>query len=120
VSPEPEDHPAESPVLISLEDFARIDLRIARILSVERHPKADRLLKMQIDLGTEQRQLVAGLAPYYTPEELVGRQIVVVANLKPATLRGELSQGMLLAAGAGEIVSVLGPDREVPPGSGVR
>jgi methionyl-tRNA synthetase len=105
---------------ISLEEFGRLDLRIARVLEAERHPKADRLLKLRIDLGTEQRQLVAGIAAQYRPEDLVGRSIVVVANLKPARLRGELSEGMLLAASSGEVISLLVPDREVPPGSGVR
>ena len=112
--------PAETLPQISIEDFLKIDLRIARVLEVEPHPKADRLLRLQIDLGSERRQLVAGLAEHYTPEDLIGRQIVVVANLKPAKLRGEVSQGMLLAAAEGSKVVVLGPSAPIAPGSQVR
>lgn len=106
--------------LLSIDEFARLELRIARVLEAEPHPNADRLLKLQIDLGSEQRQLVAGIASSYRPEDLVGRSIVVVANLKPARLRGELSQGMILAASEGEVISILVPDRPVSPGSVVR
>jgi methionyl-tRNA synthetase len=82
---------------ISIEEFQRIDLRSARVIAVEAIPKAKKLLKLQIDLGTEKRQLVAGLAEHYQPEELVGKTIIIVANLQPATIRGVESQGMLLA-----------------------
>ncbi len=109
----------ETEPTISIDDFAKVKLRVARILEVEPHPNADRLLKMQIDLGDERRQLVAGLASHYSPEDLVGRQIVVVANLKPAKLRGELSQGMLLAASDGDGVAILTPARPVAPGASV-
>jgi methionyl-tRNA synthetase len=112
--------PGTAPELIEIDEFARLDLRVARIVSAEAHPKADRLLKMQVDLGGETRQLVAGIAGSYRPEQLAGRLIVVVANLKPARLRGETSQGMLLAASSGETVSLLQPDQEVPPGARVR
>ncbi len=113
------DQPME-PELISIEDFARIDLRIATIVSAERIDGADRLFKLQIDLGSEQRQLVAGIAQHYTPEELVGKQVCVVANLKPAKLRGVESQGMLLAASGADTVSILTPLRPVPSGSKVK
>lgn len=105
---------------ITIDDFARIELRVARVLEAGPHPNAERLLKLKIDVGGEERQLVAGIAAHYKPEELVGRSIVVVANLKPAKLRGELSQGMLLAAGDGETVSLLTPDRAMPSGAKVR
>jgi methionyl-tRNA synthetase len=105
---------------ITIEEFLRLDLRVARVVKVEPHPNAEKLLKIAIDLGTEQRQIVAGIAPYYRPEELEGRLIVVVANLKAAKLRGELSQGMLLAASGADTVAVLAPVRDVPPGSVVR
>jgi methionyl-tRNA synthetase len=82
---------------ISIEEFQRIDLRTARVLAAEAIPKAKKLLKLQIDLGTEKRQLVAGLAEHYQPEELVGKTIIIAANLQPATIRGVESQGMLLA-----------------------
>lgn len=108
----------EQPIL-TIDDFARLDLRIATVVQAEAHPNADRLLKLQIDLGSERRQLVAGIASWYRPEDLIGRRIVVVTNLKPARLRGELSQGMLLAASDGETVSILRPDQDLPPGSRV-
>ena len=106
--------------LIPIDLFAKIDLRVATVLHVEPHPNADRLLKLQIDLGSERRQLVAGLASHYRPEDLIGKQIIVVANLKPAKLRGELSQGMLLAASDADGVAILRPERPMAPGSQVR
>ncbi|MBI3659406.1 methionine--tRNA ligase subunit beta [Candidatus Acetothermia bacterium] len=84
--------------MITIENFQQIELRVATILSAERIEGADRILKLQIDLGTEQRQLVAGIARVYSPDELIGKQIVVVVNLQPAVIRGVESQGMLLAA----------------------
>jgi methionyl-tRNA synthetase len=89
-----------------------LHLRVARVLEAGIHPKADKLLILKLDVGDHQRQIVAGLRACYAPEDLVGRKIVVVANLKPATLRGVESQGMLLAAGEGEVVSVLAPEAE--------
>src|SRR5213080_5598976 len=83
---------------IQYDDFAKLDLRIATVLECKPHPNADKLLVLQIDLGTEKRQICAGLRLHYPPEQLVGKQIVVVANLAPRTMRGEISQGMLLAA----------------------
>jgi methionyl-tRNA synthetase len=109
---------------ITYEDFAKIDLRIATILAAEPHPNADKLLKLQIDLGGEQRQLCAGIRPHYDPASLVGKQIVVVTNLAPRTLRGEVSDGMLLAANetdSGETRNtvILQPAQPVKPGSPV-
>jgi methionyl-tRNA synthetase len=89
---------AEKTVTIGIDEFSKIDLRTAKIVVAERHPKADRLLRIEVELGGERRQLVAGIAGAYEPEALVGRTVVVVANLAPATLRGVESQGMLLAA----------------------
>ncbi len=106
--------------MITLEEFGKIELRVATIKAVEPHPDADRLLVLKIDLGTEERQLVAGIRAHYTPEELVGKQIVVVANLQPATLRGVESQGMLLAASDGDKVIVLSPEKPIAPGAKVR
>ena len=105
--------------MISFADFKNVDLRVARITSVEDHPDADKLYVLKVDLGGEERQLVAGLRPHYTAEQLQGRQIVVVANLEPAVLRGVESQGMLLAAGEGDTVSILQPDTDMAPGSKV-
>ena len=103
---------------ITIDEFGKVELRVATIKAAEPHPKADRLLVLKIDLGTEERQLVAGIRAHYTPEELIGKQIVVVANLQPATLRGVESQGMLLAASDGEKVIILSPEK--PIASGVR
>jgi len=106
--------------MITIEEFSKLDLRIATIKAVEPHPKADKLLVLKADLGGEERQLVAGIKTHYTPEELVGKQIVVVTNLQPAKLRGVESQGMLLAALDGESVVILTPEKPVSPGSQVK
>lgn len=109
---------------ITYDDFAKLDLRVATITAAEPHPNADRLLKLQVDLGGEQRQICAGVKAYYDPQTLVGRQIIVVANLAPRTIRGEESNGMLLAASAmnGEELAdvvLLAPSKAVPAGSTV-
>lgn len=82
---------------ITIDDFLKVDLRVATVIACEAIPKADKLLKLQVDLGYEQRQVVSGIAKHYSPEELVGQKVIVVANLKPVKLRGEMSQGMILA-----------------------
>jgi len=105
---------------ITIDDFARMELRVAKVLSAEQHPNADKLIVMRIDLGDEKRQIVAGLRDWYSPEDLAGRSIVVVANLQPAVLRGVESKGMLLAAQSGNDVVILTPEKELPPGSKVR
>lgn len=114
---------SEDKPTIQYDDFAKLDLRIAKVVEVAEHPNADKLLVLKIDLGSEQRQIIAGLKAYYAPEALLGRQIVVVANLEPRKMRGMESQGMLLAASSGEgeglQVVVLSPEREVDPGSRV-
>ena len=104
---------------ISIDDFRSVELRVATITAATPHPNADRLVVLTIDVGGETRQLVAGIRAHYEPESLVGKQIVVVANLQPATLRGVESQGMLLAAQGGSTVVPLTLGREVPPGSPV-
>lgn len=109
----------ETPSLISFADFQKLDLRVARILSAEPIEGADRLLKLQVDLGTEKRQLVAGIAEHYKPEALVGKQVIVVANLEPATIRGVESHGMILA-GSGDAVVLATLDTEMPLGTQVR
>ena len=106
--------------LITFDEFASIELRTAEILEVEKVEGADKLLKIQVRVGEEQRQIVAGIAPYYTIEELVGKRIVIVANLKPAKLRGVESQGMLLAAEKGENLSLVTLDRDIGSGAKVR
>ncbi len=103
--------------LISYDDFKKLDIRVALVENVEKVPKADKLYKLSIDLGTEKRILVAGLAEHYKAENLKGKKIVVLTNLEPRNLRGILSQGMLLAAVEGENVSILIPDKDLPPGA---
>jgi len=108
--------------IITIDDFAKIDLRVALVLAVERVPKTDKLLKLELDLGTETRKIVSGIANFYEPDQLVGKRIVIVANLKPAKLRGVESRGMLLAAGGrgeGEALGLLTMDKEIPPGTRV-
>jgi tRNA-binding protein len=105
--------------MISIDDFRKVELKVATIKSAEPHPNADKLMVLQIDLGSEQRQICAGIRNHYTPEELVGKQIVVVANLETAKLRGLESQGMLLAASDEGRVIILTPERPVLPGAKV-
>jgi len=106
---------------IQYDDFARLDLRVATVVECKTHPNADKLLVLQIDLGGERRQICAGLRQHYPPEQLVGKQIVVVANLAPRQMRGEISQGMLLAASdpASGRVIVISPSEQVAAGSKV-
>jgi methionyl-tRNA synthetase len=87
---------------ISIDDFAKVDLRVARIIVAERIPKADKLLRLEVDLGYEKRQILAGIAETYAPESLIGRKVVIVANLAPRKLRGLESNGMIVAASLGE------------------
>lgn len=105
--------------MITIDEFRNVELKIATIKSAEPHPNADKLMVLQIDLGNEQRQILAGIRNHYTPEELIGRQIVVVANLEPAKLRGLESQGMLLAASDEGRIIILTPDKPVTAGSKV-
>jgi methionyl-tRNA synthetase len=94
----PADHTSASSTIITIDDFVKVDLRVAQILVAERVPKADKLLRLEVDLGYEKRQILAGIAQYYEPEKLIGRKIVIVANLAPRKMRGLESNGMLLAA----------------------
>src|SRR5882672_2548427 len=112
----------DSSSLISIDTFAQIDLRVGQIVSAERIPKADKLLRLSVELGEpEPRQLLAGIAEFYTPEELVGQKIIVVANLQPRTLRGFESQGMLLAATASDGKPMLATvPTDTPVGSRLR
>jgi methionyl-tRNA synthetase len=91
--------------LITIDDFAKVDLRVAQIVVAERIPKADKLLRLEVDLGPNfnppRRQILAGIAEYYTPESLIGRKVVIVANLAPRKMRGLESQGMVVAASVG-------------------
>jgi tRNA-binding protein len=95
---------------IMYDDFAKLELRVAKVLEARPHPNADKLLLLQVDLGDQQKQIVAGIRLHYAPEQLVGKLIVIVNNLEPAMLRGESSNGMLLAATSGEKVILLTVD----------
>ena len=106
--------------MISFEEFQKIDLRVGKIVEAEKIEGADKLLKLKVDLGAEKRQLVAGIAKFYQPKNLIGREIVVVVNLEPKTLMGIESQGMLLAADVEGKPVLLKPDEEVPPGTKIR
>lgn len=106
---------------VTIDDFLTLDLRVATVTAAVPHPKADRLLVLTVDLGGEQRQLVAGIRGHYESEVLVGKQIVVVANLAPTTLRGVESQGMLLAASDGEgRLAIVVPEKPVTSGAQVK
>ena len=106
--------------MITIDQFRELELKVGTVTSAEPHPNADRLVVLRVDLAGEERQIVAGIRAHYPPESLIGRQIVVVANLAPATLRGVESQGMLLAASSGDRVVLVRPDEPVAPGSVVR
>ena len=106
--------------MITIEQFRTVELKVGTVRAAEPHPNADRLLVLRVELGGEERQLVAGIRAHYEPATLVGRQVVVVANLEPAKLRGVESQGMVLAASEGERVVLLRPDEALAPGAVVR
>jgi methionyl-tRNA synthetase len=106
--------------MISIDDFRKVELKVATVKSAEAHPNADKLIVLQVDLGSEQRQICAGIRNHYTPEELVGKQVVVVANLETAKLRGLESQGMLLAASDDGRVIILTPEKPVLAGALVK
>jgi methionyl-tRNA synthetase len=106
--------------IISFDEFKRMDLRVGQILKAERVPGTEKLLKMEVDIGSEKRQMVAGVADTYTPDELVGKKLVVIVNLKPAVIRGIESQAMLLAGEAGGKAIIPFFDRDIPAGAKVR
>ncbi|WP_406621221.1 methionine--tRNA ligase [Bacillus atrophaeus] len=105
---------------ITIDQFMDVELRVAEVLQAEPVKKADRLLKLQLDLGFEKRQVVSGIAKHYTPEQLVGRKLICVTNLKPVKLRGELSQGMILAGEADGVLSVVSIDQSLPKGTRIK
>jgi len=107
---EPEMPPTEFKPEITIEDFEKIDLKVGEILECKKHPKADKLLVSQVKIGTDTRQIVSGVAKDFTPEEMKGKKIIVVANLKPISLRGEESKGMILFADNGEKLAFVTTD----------
>lgn len=109
--------------MINFDDFKKVDLRVARVISAERVDGSEKLLKLQVDLGTEEsgglgeRQILAGIGKVYSPEDLVGKSIAVVANLEPRKIMGMESEGMVIASGGTEMLSLFFPDKEIDPGS---
>ena len=103
--------------MVSFEEFKKLDLRLARVVAVEKHPDADKLYLGKIDVGDSEKQVVAGIREHYSPEELVGKKVVVINNLEPATIRGQESNGMILAAGDGNAIAVLTSDKDVDAGT---
>ena len=106
--------------MISFQDFQKLDLRIGEIASAEKIEGTDKLIKMNIDFGSEQRQIIAAIAEVYSPEDLVGKETPVLLNLEPRKIRGIESQGMILAVDVAGKPVLLHPDRDVPPGSTIR
>lgn len=107
----------ESKSIINFEDFEKIDLRAGKIIEAERVENSDKLLKLQIDLGEEKRQILAGIGKVYTPEELINKTVIAIINLEPRMLMGLESQGMVLAVKDNNNLSVLVPEKEITPGS---
>ncbi|MDD4940863.1 MAG: methionine--tRNA ligase subunit beta [Candidatus Omnitrophica bacterium] len=106
--------------LLTIDEFKKIELKIAQVKDVADHPNADRLYVITVDAGDRTRQIVAGIKRGYARDELIGKFVVLVSNLAPAVLRGVESQGMLLAASDGDTIAVLSPDKPVKPGSAVK
>ena len=110
----------ENKEVIEMSEFAKIDLRIGKIMNAERIEGSKKLIKLKVDVGNEMRQLVAGIAEEYTPESLIGTLVPVLVNMKPAKLMGVESRGMILAVDVNGKPILLHPDREVPAGSRIR
>ncbi len=106
--------------MATIDDFRRLELRIAEIREVNDHPNADKLLILTLDLGGRQKQVVAGIKAFYSKEELIGKQVVLVDNLDPVVLRGVESQGMILAGSDESMLAVVSPDKKLKPGSIVK
>lgn len=106
--------------MVTFDDFMKLDIRIGTVTAADKVPGADKLIRLELDMGGETRQVVAGMAPAYAPEEFIGKQVPILVNLEPRKLRGIESQGMILAADVEGKPVMLIPDKEVPPGSVVR
>jgi len=106
--------------MANIEDFKKLEIKVGKIIEVKDHPNADRLYVVTVDMGGAQKQLVAGIKSSYNKEELVGKQVAVVANLEPATLRGVESQGMILAASDDTGIAVLTTDKPIKVGSTIK
>ncbi|MBI3602354.1 MAG: hypothetical protein HY209_05630 [Candidatus Omnitrophica bacterium] len=106
--------------MATIEDFKKLELIVAQVKEVKEHPNADRLYVLKVDTGKEERQVVAGIRKAYAPEQLVGRRVVLVANMEPMVIRGETSNGMLLAASDANGMALLMPDKDVALGTMVK
>ena len=106
--------------MISFEDFKKLDIRIGKVISAERVPDSDKLIKLVFDMGDHERQVVAGIAEVYEPDNLIGKEMLVLVNLEPRNLKGFDSNGMILAASTDGGPVLICPEREVPPGSVVK
>lgn len=106
--------------MATIEEFKKIELVVAQVKEVKEHPNADRLYVLQVDTGRDVRQIVAGIRKAYTPQELIGRKIILVMNMEPALIRGEASNGMLLAASDANGMALLMPDKDITLGSIVK
>ncbi|MFN3870707.1 MAG: methionine--tRNA ligase subunit beta [Aquificaceae bacterium] len=103
--------------LIGIEDFLKLDIRLAKVISAEKVEGSEKLLKLRVSLGDEERTLMAGIAKFYNPEELIGKKVLMLANLKPRKIFGVESQGMILALSDGEGLSLIVPDRDIKEGA---
>ncbi len=106
--------------MATIEEFRQLQFKVARILEAKLHPNADRLLILKVDTGEVQKEVVAGIARHYAPSDLAGKLVVIVDNMEPATIRGVISQGMVLAAQDGDNLSLIVSERLVAPGAPVR
>ncbi len=106
--------------MATIEDFSKLDIRVVEVLEVTPIEKSEKLLKLRVDTGEGERQILAGISKHYTPEELVGKKIIAIVNLEPRMMMGEESQGMILAAGDETTLSILMPERDVAVGSKIR
>ena len=112
--------PPPGPSTITIDDFKKVVLKVGKVVEASAHANANKLLVLKVDLGGgETRQVVSGIKQWYTPEQLLGKNVILVANLAPAVLRGVESQGMVLAATSGDQVILLSPEKEAAPGSKV-
>lgn len=104
----------------TFEDFKKIEIKIGKILTAEKIEKADRLLKLEVNFGEFKRQIVSGIAEFYKPEDLIGKECPFIVNLEPRMFMGVESQGMLMAAGTPDGIALMFPDKEIPPGSNIK
>ena len=106
--------------MATIEQFKELEFKVARVAEAKKHPNADRLLILSVEIGAEKKEIVSGIALHYQPEQLVGKLVVVVNNLEPAVIRGVASQGMVLAAQDGEVLTLVSPEKPVASGATVK